>query len=101
MRSQNQGPGDHASQPRGAHSMQVLTLQIDSAPDPGRVRLLGPVDPGLFETAHQLMQIWKCWYPNLSLIHIGADVEPIPPRNVAGKTAAFFSGGVDSFFTAL
>jgi hypothetical protein len=66
-----------------------------------RLRIAPPVDPVLYENVHQLMQIWKVWYPKLTVVPIEADVEMPPPRTTPGRTAGFFSGGVDSFFTAI
>lgn len=65
------------------------------------LRLTMPVDPLLYENAHQLVQIWNCWYPKLKVVPIVAEVEQAPARRAPGKTASFFSGGVDSFFTAI
>lgn len=65
------------------------------------LRLRRPVDPTLFENALKLMEIWKSWFPQLSVIRIEADGEETRARSAPGRTAAFFSGGVDSFFTAL
>ena len=63
------------------------------------LELCRPVDPVMLKNVHGLMGVWKNWYPELSIVPVLAETEP-PPRN-AGKTAAFFSGGIDSFFTAL
>ena len=46
------------------------------------------------------MCIWKCWYPHLHLIPIEAEVDT-KRQESPERTAAFFSGGVDSFFTLL
>jgi hypothetical protein len=60
-----------------------------------------PVDPLLLKNVQGLIKLWKNWYPRLHLIRIEApNVAPVrtagPPR-----TGAFFSGGVDAFFTVL
>ncbi len=64
------------------------------------LELEAPVDPLLLEHAQALQGLWTSWYPALSPIPIaaerGAAVEPF-----GDKTAAFFSGGVDSFYTVL
>ena len=60
-----------------------------------------PVDRPLFENAERLMRIWQTWYPELAVPAIEADVAPSPPPERPALTAAFFSGGVDSFFTVL
>lgn len=71
------------------------------------LRIALPVDARLLRQAHQIMEIWRSWYPGLAAVPIEADVrtEPAPSaaQGDAGgtRTAALFSGGVDSFFTAL
>lgn len=61
-----------------------------------------PVDPFLLENAFELLDAWKFWHPQLSRIEIHAPIgeyqEKLVTRN---RNAQFFSGGVDSFFTAL
>jgi len=59
-----------------------------------------PVDRLLLEPAGYLMQIWKLWYPDLTVVPLEAPVYDGSVRT-EGKAAAFFSGGVDSFYTAL
>ena len=62
---------------------------------------LGPaVDARLLENIRELLRVWTAWYPRLEDVPIEAQVDgpaPAPER----RTAAFFSGGVDSFFTVL
>ncbi|MGQ0713954.1 MAG: hypothetical protein ACT4PJ_09490 [Gemmatimonadaceae bacterium] len=65
------------------------------------LRLPLPVDWCLLENASQLVRIWRAWYPRLRDVRIeaegtdpGGDAPPV-------RVAAFFSGGVDSFFTTL
>jgi hypothetical protein len=65
------------------------------------LRLCLPVDPILFTNASRLMRIWKGWYPRLRIVPIEAEVKAVEPRPAPTETAAFFSGGVDSFFTVL
>ncbi|HUF28151.1 MAG TPA: hypothetical protein VMM18_14340 [Gemmatimonadaceae bacterium] len=59
------------------------------------------VDRPLLENANRLMCIWRAWYPELAVVSVEADpiecAPPVRPR----RAAAFFSGGVDSFFTVL
>ncbi|MGH7367598.1 MAG: hypothetical protein ACREK9_14410 [Candidatus Rokuibacteriota bacterium] len=65
------------------------------------LRIDEPVDPLLLKNIRGLVDLWKNWYPELHLIPIEApNVAPAcpdPPR----RTAAFFSGGIDAFFTLL
>ncbi|MGH7146334.1 MAG: hypothetical protein ACREIJ_00320 [Nitrospiraceae bacterium] len=65
------------------------------------LRICAPVDRILFENVHELMHIWKCWYPNLHVIPVEAETIENNREEAPAKTAAFFSGGVDSFFTVL
>ena len=64
------------------------------------LRLGPPVDVGLLENIRELLRIWTAWYPNLRPVSIEANIGQAPPRHER-RTASFFSGGVDSFFTAL
>ncbi len=65
------------------------------------LRLCRPVDAGLLSNVQELMRIWKCWYPHLTVVPIEAEVLVASEAPAASRTAAFFSGGVDSFFTVL
>jgi len=67
--------------------------------EPLRLRL--PIDPLLSANASRLMQIWTGWYPRLRVVSIEAEVKPPETRSGPAETAAFFSGGVDSFYTVL
>jgi hypothetical protein len=59
-----------------------------------------PVDRVLLKNVRQLQLIWKSWYPYLTKVAIEAPAADLH-REGPGKTAAFFSGGIDSFFTIL
>jgi len=65
------------------------------------LRLCKPVDSLLFENIQRLMRIWKNWYPHIHVTPIEAEIVDIGDIKKDKKTAAFFSGGVDSFFTVL
>ena len=64
-----------------------------------------PVDPVLAANAPRISEIWASWYrkrfPWLRPVTIQAGLEPAPPEPVARETGAFFSGGIDSFYTVL
>jgi len=60
-----------------------------------------PVDRLLYENIRELMYVWKMWYPELPIVRIEADVADDVPEPEREKTASFFTGGVDSLFTAL
>ena len=65
------------------------------------LRLSLPVDRLLLRNVHELMVIWQSWYPHLHRVEIAADTTDGLPAAGGTRTAAFFSGGVDSFFTIL
>lgn len=60
-----------------------------------------PVDPVLYEGAQHLMHIWNAWYPHLSVVPLEAQIMRLPTGVPQTRTAAFFSGGVDSFYSVL
>lgn len=67
-----------------------------------RLQLSAPLDKSLYQGAMELMRIWEGWYPQLHAIPIEADVlDPAPSTSSLKRTMTFFSGGIDSFFTAL
>lgn len=65
-----------------------------------RIRLDRPVDPRLLAGAPEVMASWRRWYGYPRVVEIEADVDALdaPPRR---RAAAFFSRGIDSFFTLL
>ncbi len=65
------------------------------------LRLCRPVDRTLRTNAASLLQIWRGWYPELHVVPIEAETKEADPGPNPRKTAALFSGGVDSFFTVL
>lgn len=60
-----------------------------------------PVDPILLVNLRHLLRVWHAWYPTLSVVPIVAEMDVSPGSSEKGKTVAFFSGGLDSFFTLL
>lgn len=61
-----------------------------------------PVDAELRENVKGLLAVWREWYPQFRSPRIECPVLPAVPDGTAGtRTAAFFSGGVDSWFTVL
>ncbi len=60
-----------------------------------------PVDPQLLGNANRLMEVWHSWYPELHPVLIEADPQKSTPAPKDLKTALFFSGGVDSFYSLL
>ena len=65
------------------------------------LRIQSAVDAELFGNVEELMHVWASWYPHLKPVPVYPDeVSEIEPGSTR-CTAAFFSGGVDSFFTVL
>lgn len=62
------------------------------------IELSLPVDALLLENVQGILAIWKEWYPELHRIAIRCPVQSCQTPT-ATRTAAFFSGGVDSYFT--
>lgn len=60
-----------------------------------------PIDPLLLDNVHELMGIWKCWFPGTRPIKVQSEYKGKNEPSRGGRTGAFFSGGVDSFFTIL
>ena len=69
------------------------------------LRLCVPVDPLLAKNATRISEIWTAWYreryPFLRPVAVEADTETVAAPPVATETGAFFSGGIDSFYTVL
>ncbi len=64
------------------------------------LRICRPVDPVLLQNARELLRIWDCWFDYTQVIDIEAHAES-PGDYQPQHTGAFFSGGIDSFFTVL
>lgn len=64
------------------------------------LRLCLPVDNLLYRNTRELMEMWSIWYPDVRPIEVVADCLTDSPAR-GERAAAFFSTGVDSFFTAL
>jgi hypothetical protein len=66
------------------------------------LRLPLPVDPELLLGAEEIMRAWAKWFPGLRPSPIDAEIlRPTSHAQPAGRTALFFTGGVDSFFSLL
>lgn len=64
------------------------------------LRLRAPVDGLLLRGASEILAIWSAWYPGVRRVPVEADAaDATAPEGT--RSAAFFTGGVDSFFTAL
>ena len=59
-----------------------------------------PVDGELLDSTAGLMRLWKSWFPSLSMVSVRPDaVAPI--EGTPREAMAFFSAGVDSYYTVL
>ena len=67
------------------------------------LRLCAPIDPMMARGALGLMTVWKRWFAGSPIIPIEAELSPWKPHGakVGRLTGSFFSGGVDSLFTAI
>jgi hypothetical protein len=65
------------------------------------LRLCLPVDRLLYRNTRELMAMWSIWYPDVRPVEVVADCLTDPPPARGERSAAFFSTGVDSFFTTL
>lgn len=67
------------------------------------IRLQIPVDSLLVENLLGVQRVWRSWYPHLREVDIEAPpaAGEADPGGAPKKSAAFLSGGVDSFFTLL
>lgn len=94
-------PRAHASELSTSGNPWMATLLPLAAHTGETLRLSLPVDQPLLENAGQLMRIWQTWYPEVSVVPIEADVASGAGDSRPPRAAAFFSGGIDSFFTVL
>src|SRR5262245_48369525 len=69
------------------------------------LRIHAPVDPVLFENIPKLMETWSAWYrrrfPWVRPVPVDAPLKATAPDSGPRTSAAFFSGGVDSFYMVL
>ena len=60
-----------------------------------------PVDPTLLAGTRSAISTWTTWFPHLHSSEVLAREHIAHGDNRSSRVASFFSGGVDSFFTAL
>lgn len=77
----------------------AMLLPVAIASDE-RLVLSRPVDPQLLDGARDLMLAWREFHPQDPDVAIEAEVDSTA-RLAGARSASFFSGGVDSFHTAL
>jgi hypothetical protein len=63
------------------------------------LRVEGPVAPETLEAANRVQELYVRWFPRLRPIRVEAPPRPSGPR--ANGVLSLFSGGVDSFYSAL
>lgn len=64
------------------------------------LRLEMAVDRTLLEQVCEIQRVWQLWFPGCAAAGMTSTAESAPVSS-QGRTASFFTGGVDSFFTAL
>jgi hypothetical protein len=64
------------------------------------IRVPWEVSPRLVGGLTQAQHVFRHWYSDLEAVAIEAEPEPMPEAR-GNRVGAFFSGGVDSFYTAL
>ena len=94
-------PGAHGEELSASGNPWLAALLPLAAHTGESLRLPLPVDQPLAENAVELMRVWRTWYPDVSVVPVEADVAPAAQASRPTRGAAFFSGGVDSFFTIL
>jgi hypothetical protein len=67
--------------------------------EPLRIGL--PVDALMARNIRELLAIWSAWYSRLKVVPLELDVRDDAVPTAPSRTGAFFSGGVDSFYTVL
>lgn len=86
--------------PRGEAAVAGLLLVAMAAGEDMRVD--SQVDPAFMDKLPTIQDIYATWGEGLSRIDVQSEgAEGSPAATTEGKTATFFSGGVDSFYTFL
>lgn len=60
-----------------------------------------PVDARLLQGVHQAADVWRSWFPELAPLELHVPFEDRQPPAEEQRTGSLFSGGVDSWYTAL
>ena len=90
---------EHISEAGDAWLIALLPLAISINES---ISIDRPVDPFLFENAYELLDAWRFWFPELPRIEIHAPAGEYQVQKASrNRNGQFFSGGVDSFYTAL
>lgn len=65
------------------------------------LEILPPISPQLRASLPRIRDVMHVWYPELSSVAVTTRPQLAPPPRRAEGAAAFFSAGVDSFYTLL
>lgn len=85
---------------RSANPWAVAMLPL-AASCKESLRIDAPIDPLLKSGAEEVSRIFHCWYPDVRPVQIEAPLKQPRSPDPALSTAAFFSGGIDSWYTVL
>ncbi|MGA9531478.1 MAG: hypothetical protein WBR18_02070, partial [Anaerolineales bacterium] len=95
-------PADLAQQVTSSSDPWLVALLPLAVTLQEEIRILGlPSDPVLRSNLDRLMSVWHSWYPELAPIPILTETGVAMGSSNERRRAAFFSGGVDSYYTVL
>jgi hypothetical protein len=84
------------------HHEAALTMTMLAAMRLGiDLDVSGDISATFLENQYKLMKIFNGWFPRYQPINIFGNKVPITPKRATGRIGAFFTGGVDSFYTYL
>jgi hypothetical protein len=86
--------------PAAADSLLAAAL-LPAMATAARLRTEEPISAALATGLEKVQTVLSAWYPELTHIQVDAPVRPSTTTRDGELVAAFFSGGVDSFYTAL
>jgi hypothetical protein len=64
-----------------------------------RLSMEGEISPLLMKGGREIQRIMSGWYPDFHRVRMDSGLSGLEAASGTGSVAAFFSGGVDSFFT--
>lgn len=84
----------------GAESL-LIALLLPAMKHGLTIHLASPVSSRLMQSIPAIQDIFKMWNPEFQKVALDVSVRESPLPSVAKGVGAFFSGGVDSFYTLL